>query len=348
LKVKEKNYNIHDIIKFRIVDKTSFFYRYLNLLNTQLENFESEKVDNPDFTVHIGNFVPSNQDCYILDDKYYVKKDYFYCKDSRKLSKFEIEIMGFENGPMKVNIKTNLPGSISVPVNIIDFLIHLKLNEKGFPIVHASSISKNCNAYLFAARGGGGKTTVSLNLLEKGFSFMADNFTILNNGHALSFLIPFNLFNYNLTPLIKKRCSKNDRIIIHLKYVFYKLTFGYIKMRTKVNIKEILPNQVGNRSKVKGVFLLIPRDRFHIEKISKEEFIKHMVFNQQNDFTHLPFLNYLLAYSYMYPNSKITEHWNEYEENIRKNLPKNIDLYKVEVPLRYKPEDIDEIYKFIS
>ena len=78
-KANEYYYNIHDIVTFRIVDNSGFisgiFYDFVR----RYENFKSPPLDKTDFSVYLGDFVPSNQDCYILEDSYYIKKDYFYC-----------------------------------------------------------------------------------------------------------------------------------------------------------------------------------------------------------------------------------------------------------------------------
>ena len=124
LKGTVRDYNIHNIVTFKIVDQTNFLDKYLSNVGMQYKNFEAEKISNPDFIVYLGNFTPSNQKCYILDDRYYVKEDYFHCKDSRKLTKWEFGMSGFESGDMVAqvaHIHTNLAGNFSILVNIIDF-----------------------------------------------------------------------------------------------------------------------------------------------------------------------------------------------------------------------------------
>ena len=348
MKERERNYTIHDIVTFKIIDQTNFLDKLLSNVDKQYKNFETKKISNLDFIVYLGNFSPSTQDCYIIDDQYYVKKDYFYCKDSRKLTKWDFEMRGFESGDMVVRVHTNLSGNFSVLTNIIDFLIHFKMNEKGFPLVHASCIGKDDCASLFPARSGGGKTTVALYFVEKEFDFLGDNYIILNGSNALSFLSPLNMYTYNLNPVIKRNFGFGNKIILYLKYILYRITSGYIMLSTKVNIKELFPSQMVDKSKLDTIFFLIPREKLRVKRIDKEELIDHLVTNQELDFSYLPFLKYILAYSYMFPDSNMSTHWDKYKENLRRNISENVPIYKLEVPQKYDTKVLEKIFKIVS
>jgi hypothetical protein len=345
MKVTGKNYNIHNIVRFKIVKGTNILDSSLSNLDIEYKNFETDDLDTPDFTIYIGNFTPSNQDCYILDDTYYISEDYLYCKDSYKLAKWEFEMSGFENGDMIIHISNNLVGNMFLSP-LIDFLISFKMNEREYPLVHGSCVSKNNQAYLFPARSGGGKTVTSLYLVEKGFDFLGDNFVVLNEDNVLSFLSPLNIFTYNLAPIIKNSLKLKTKIILSLKHLLYKMTLGYAKIFTKINVRDIFPDLIVDKSKLDSIFLLIPKEEFSIEKISKEELINHLVINQKLD--SLPFLKYMLEYSYMFPDSKLATHWNRYKASLRKNIREDIPIYKIDVPQRYDADTFEDIFKVLQ
>ena len=345
MRVTEKYYNIHDIVTFKIVKETNILDGLLSNINIEYKNFESEKLSNPDFTIYVGHFTPSNRDCYILDDTYYIKEDYLYCKDSYKLAKWELKMSEFEEGDMIVHISNNLIGSMFISP-LIDFLISFKINERGYPLVHGSCVSKNCHAYLFPARSGGGKTVTSLYLTEKGFDFLGDNFVVLDKGNVLSFLSPLNIFTYNLAPIIKNNVEFKTKGILGLKHLLYKMTMGYAKIFTKINVKDVFQNSIIDKSKLDSIFLLLPKEEFCIEKMDKEELINHLVMNQKLD--SLSFFKYMLEYSYMFPDSNMATHWYRYKENLRKNLGGKIPIYKIEVPQRYDAKVFERIYEVIK
>ena len=346
LKMIEKNYSIHDIVTFKIINKTNFFHKFVSNLDIGYKNFEVKNLTNTDFTVHLGDFIPSNQDCYILDDKYYIRKNYVYCKEnSYKLAKWKLEISDFESDNTIIRISSNLIGNMLI-APIIDFLIQFKLNEKGYSLVHASCVSKDSHAYLFSTLSGGGKTTIAMYFVEKGFDFLGDNFVILHGNNVLSFLSPLNIFTYNLTPIIKSNLGVGKMIILDLKHLLYKMTGGYAKIFTKINVRNAFSNKVVDNSKLDSVSILIPKKEFHIENISKEELINHLVINQKLEL--ISFLDYMLDYSYMFSESNMATHWTRYKENLRKNISEDIPIYKIEVPQRYDAEVFGEILGVIE
>jgi hypothetical protein len=219
------------------------------------------------------------------------------------------------------------------------------MNQKGYPIIHASCVSLNNKGILFSARGGGGKTTIAMHLLDKGFKLLGDNFVIIGEDKALSYLSPLNIFTYNLTPLVRKYLGFNNKVVLSLKNVFYNLTRGYIKIFTKMNPKIAFPHLVDESSKVSAIFVITPRESLKIDKIEKIELCNFLVTNQQLD--TLSFLEYIFEYSYIYPNSELSQHWSIYKKNLIKILPDGHIYYKVEVPQKYDPLVLDEIANFI-
>jgi len=344
LSEKEKSYSIHDIVTFKIINKDNFLNRLLSNIDLEYKNFESEGVDNPDFTIYLGDFIPSNRECAILDNEYYVKEDYFYCKDSYKIAKWEFEMSGFEKGNIKVQISANPFASVMISGFIIDPLIIFKMNEKGYPIVHGSCVSKEGHAYLFTAQGGGGKTSTALYSVEKGFNFLGDNYVILDKGYVLSFLSPLNTFFFNLAPIVRKNMGIRNKAKLYSIDLLYKVTG--LGMATKINVKSLFPDSLANKSKQDSVFLLMPKEKFGIVEIDKEELIGYMVANMKLD--SFPFIKYMLEYSYMFPESKMATHWDRYEENLRRNLSDPVTIYRVEVPQKYDINTFEEIWRVIQ
>ena len=70
-----KYYNINDLVKFALVGSKKFTtsLRYSNYLVDYLNENEL------DFTINLNKFDPNVKKCSILEDNYYVKKNYLYC-----------------------------------------------------------------------------------------------------------------------------------------------------------------------------------------------------------------------------------------------------------------------------
>lgn len=338
------SYNIHDILKFKIINNDIRLNRLFDNISSEYKNFESDDCCDSDLIFHLGDFSPSNQGCRILDNEYYVKEDYFYCKDSYKIAKWKFEMQGFEKGVTDIRISTNLFGYMVISGFIIDLLITFKLNEKGYPVIHGSCISEADQAHIFTAQSGSGKTLTALYAIENGFEFLADDYVILNKNRALSFISPLNICKFNYAPIIEKNLNIKSKIEFHLKDILFQLSG--LRITTKINIKDITPPSLNDDSNLKSIFMLVPKNKFDIVKIDKNELIGNLVSNLMLD--NFPFSKYMMEYSYVFPLSGLAKHWIRYEENLRMNLNDSIVIYKVEVPKMYDRETFNMIRTYLN
>ena len=155
--VQTINYNLHDILKFKIIRDKGYGLR--DLINLKFSFFEVDNVDNPDIILNIGKFTPSNENCYLVDHKYYIKENYFHCRDSEGKAEWEVEILGFEDEATIINFNGRVKGFQSfmnpdfIAQNFLLRLIEYKLGIKGYLFAHSAGISKNEQAYVFAWKG---------------------------------------------------------------------------------------------------------------------------------------------------------------------------------------------------
>lgn len=342
----EKNYNIHNIIRFKVIAN-----KISGRMDIEYKNFESGTVDNPDFIVYLGDFVPSNKGCFVIDNKYYIKENYLYCEDSYKTGRWKIEVSGLEKEGTTIKLSTNLFGTLVADMFIcafiIDFLIRFKINEKGYSIVHASAVSKNGKAYLFPAQSGAGKTTTAVYFAENGYNFLGDDFVILYNGNVISYLTPLNIFAYNLNPIVLKNLRFSEKCVLGLKNLLYITTSGYIKIFTKMNPKSMFPNKIIDYySKLNAVFLLVPKRIFRVEITNPDVVINNLFINLKLE--SFPFFHYLLEYAYIFPDSNIAVHWEKCKENLIRNLGRYATLYTIDVPKRYDKKTFESILSLVD
>ena len=313
-------------------------------MDIEYKNFESRETDDPDFTVYLGDFTPSNEGCSILDNTYYIKKDYIYCKDSYKIGRWEIEVSGLEKKGTIIKLSTNLVGTIAADMFIcafiIDFLIRFKLERKGYSVVHASAIDKEGMGFLFPSQSGAGKSTTAIYFASDGYKYLGDDFVILHNGNILSYLTILNIPSYmnykNLNSFLAANLSTRDKLLLPLNNFIYKLSFKYMNLYIKVNPKDLLPEQIVDISNLNAVFLLHQNDKFGVTEVSRERIINSLLINQKLE--SFPFFKYLLEYGYVFPKSKVANYWEKCRENLEKNLGKNVKFYRLNVPKKYNYE----------
>jgi hypothetical protein len=344
VKAVEKYYSIHDIVNFKIVNNAPFLSRILPFWDTELRVFESERKLDPDFTIYLGRFSPQNSNCYILDDRFYIKEDYLFCSDSYKYARWELRMSGLEGAGLEVHISANPFAWLLLPDLIINPLIWFKLNEKGYAIVHGSGVVKEDRAYIFTGRGAAGKTTIALNLLERGFRLLGDHFVVLNGDAVFSFLSPLHIADFNLTASLRKRMKSRQKVIFWLNQISQKVTG--LQFGTKIGPKTMFPGLTEDKARLRSVFVLLPRNGFKAEQISKEEFIACMIANQKLE--SIPFIKYMMEYSYLFPRSNMATHWVRYEENLIRSLSEAKVLYRLEVPPRYDNGTLNNIFEVLQ
>lgn len=336
----KRSHSIHGIVKFEIVDKTRFPRSVLDKTRSQFANFISGDGGTIDFRVEIGPFGRRNRSSYVLDDRYCVGKDYFFCRDKRKFAKWALEVNGVETFPV-VRLRTNLAGYYTVPLNVTEFMIQYMLLRKGMALVHASGVVKDGVCWLFAARGGAGKTTLALSLIDDGFGYLGDNFVLLDRGRAWSFLSPLNIFTYNRARIIREHLNARQRASMALKQLIHMLTRGYIKIFEKVNPRAVFPESIVDEARVGCICVLQPHSADGsnipvVRPLGYSELIKKLRYNMELDL--LLFNKYMFSYGYLYTDSLWCNFWDEYEAALMRNIPDSVPRYVAEVPPKWTPD----------
>ena len=135
-----------------------------------------------------------------------------------------------------------------------------------------------------------------------------------------------------------------------LKRVLYKGTLGYAKIFTKINPQRIF-SEIISSSKLHAGFLLIPHtnnsgDQISSEEIDFKEFIEKVSYNQMLEFPF--FSRYIEEYSYFFPKSNLSRHWEKYKESLTNNFSKNLVYYKIIVPQQYNKSVFNKILELID
>ncbi len=329
------NYNIHNIFRFRVnTDKNKF----INYIDKEYYFFRSKKTKSPDLIINIGKFKPNKRNCSIVNHKYYIKKNYLYCKDSYKVVNWEVEIKGIESGPITVNFNGNYLSDSFLCRYILEPLMRIRMNEKGFAFIHSSGVSDGKNGFLFAASKGVAKTSTILNLVGQGGIFLSDDFTILSkSGIIYSYPTTIHLFQYNIdaVPIAYKKLKRADKVEVKVKDLLYKISLKYGSLPLNVNVCDIFESsKIGNKYPLKSFIFLEKTDKnkVSVEKIKGKDISEQLV--SINKIEAFNFLNYMLAYNTVFPHNKLEGHWKRLENNLNKAL-KGKKCYKVRVPKVY-------------
>ena len=349
--IQTLNYNLHNILKFKITRDRGHGLR--DLINLKFSFFEVEEVDNPDITLNIGKFTPSNKNCYLVDHKYYIKENYFYCKDSEGKAEWEVEISGFEDGETTINFNGRIKGFQSfmnpdfIAQSVLLRVIEYKLGNRGYFLAHSAGISKNNRAYVLAGRGGTFKTSLCMDFIRKaGFGFLGDDRVILHNDMVFSFPMGLNVFGF-ICDHFPNENSWN--IVNKIRFARY--------LWDKKNKRDI-PIKIGEPSEIGNLFFIVKTNKETITEREiplKEAVDKLITNNRLEDFISLggmginsgPFLKYALAYSFIFPDSPIATHQSNLERELGSILEK-MPILEIEIPSRYDVNTFNKIRSLIE
>jgi len=351
------SYNIHNIIKVQI-NRTKPL-ELLRDLNLRFTYFQEKHVNNPDIILNLGPFEPKNEKCVVIDHKYYVKNNYFYCEDSEKNAGWEVEIFGIDKGSMVVNFDERILGiqHLLAP-NLVSQhfmlrnLIEWKLFQKRALMLHAGAVENNRKAYLFAGRGGSFKTTLIMDLIRNGFNYIGDEYVIIYKGKVLSFPAAFQEFLFRFEELPTERLRKNRYFRDLLSW------FSYLREHSELKHYKKPVIEVFENTKPNSLFFLNRGLKSSVKKIkcSSEYIARKMVINTQLEslieglagvlIQGGPF-KYLLAYAQVFPQSNAAKYWFNLKNKYKKVF-KDIPCYSVNIPLKYNKKVLKELINYIK
>lgn len=329
------NYNIHNILSFQINRKKC--KDIIRDMNLPYSSFEIEHIEEPDIILNLGDFSPSNENCYIIDHKWHVKSDYIYCSERIGGIRFNIEIIGLDSKPTTINVSNNfrkfrqliLPSVLPQHIALRG-LIDYKLLNKGYISVHAAAIANEGGAIIFLGRGGTFKTTLSMDYVRNlGYKFLGDDTVIVNKNDVLSYTVHSGMFEYRANKIQTEDYSRLHKF----KYLLYQ--------RSKDRVSEYTVDD----SKISSTYLIAKSSgkEMRAERLSKEDVLaKTVISNRLENIRGLSVMNvskglydYFTAYSYIFPHSKIACYWDTYRSILSESLDNN-EYYEIFLPRKYR------------
>ncbi len=334
-------YNIHGFCTFDILDRSGGLAKALMDVQHRYQCFRTEydPAVSPDMRVVIGAFKLDVQGCTVLDDTYWIKKDYLYFRGERyKMgARWSFDVSGLDGDMLELRISANAQGRPFIAGRIISFFIFYLLQLRGGSLLHASAAAQNGDAFLFAARGGGGKTTLALAAaFNNGMSYMGDNFVILKDGMVYSYLSDLNMFGYNLHPRVWENLDTFEKMRFRVLAVVYRLTLGYIKVFSAVSPLRFLQGSICDSARMIKLNMMRTVDSYSCEPLLREDLIPCMTSNMKLEFSS--FVRHAAAYACLFPDSSLARLWDVYPETLAANLPVDAALQVITVPERITEE----------
>lgn len=344
-----KYYSIHDLINIKV--NTSKKMMGNTVFNNPLSYFETTKDIRPDIEVNIGDFTPKKENSYIIDHKYYVDYDYIYFEDNDKSTQWKVEINGLENSFITVNFSGSVFGIYKYLVPDILYyevalkpLIELLLGLKGYFLAHAGALSKDGESTLFFGMPGSLKSTIILNGVKNGFKTLGDDKVIIDtkSDSVYSFPVYPHIFDYTVN-LGKEELS----FLQKLRFLYMHNTENYSNFWDDSNNhvdNAFILKRVNKKGPLKTKLL---ENSTALNKIMKNNMNEMYISTYNSLISKNNFSNYLLAYSYAFPEGKLSNYWNNLKNELKPRF-KDIEFYEIEIPLNYDGISLNEILDMVG
>ena len=342
------NFSIHGLIKFKVEGTNK---RHLGYLNKDYACFKTNEPIEPDLDIVVSDFTPDNDDCYVVNHKYWVKEDYLFYTHRHKVVRWSVCLRDLDGKRTTVYFSGTKFSEVFLRDYIIEPLINLKLNSKGFSMLHASGIAVDKKGFIFPACKGVGKTSTLLNLIGRGTFIGNDKVILSSDGRVYSYPSFVHIFGYNLrdVPQAFESLTLKQRIDLKIKNCLSVLSGGYVTLPLDVNPQELWGKPCASYP-LQSLILLTKTNRDNVkiaECHDKSQLIKRLAIINGYEMQH--FQEILAAYSYVYPGSheSIEHYLASFQSNLAQALGKVL-CYEVEVPSKYTADTYSSIDKLLK
>jgi len=322
--------------------------RYLDYLGREYSFFKAgEKVD-PDVEIIIADSINPDDNCRLVENKYFVKDGYLYCQDRYKVVRWCLAINGLESKTV-VHFSGGFWGEHVLKEFVIEPLLGFKLAPRGFSILHASAMAINGAGFIFAGGPKAGKTASILNLSASDSIFLSDEIIILSNdGMIYSFPLPIRIYHYDLEGMSPHhQMTPQQKLEVKIKHYIYILSLGYAKLPLCINAEELF-KRIGGVYPLRCLFLLTKTNGDDIdvtEIANKKELVEQLVLINEQQFPY--WCKYVSAYSSVYPSSQVASYSRVMADNLSQVLDK-VACYEIKTPHRFSKDHRDKFQQVVQ
>lgn len=241
--------------------------------------------------------------------------------------------------------------------SVLHPILYFTLSTLSHTFVHAAGLARDDKGILIIGHSNVGKTSLALEMVMNGYSFLGDDLVILSNkGEILSFPKPVKLEGHNITERpevlrrIKERMGPKEKI-------FFKMLTSYLKNKSRtvsaiVSIEDVVENpHIISRSSLTHV-IHIKRYTGHeivTNEISHEESVKEAALNLFWEFECQEYRNTKPFYAFKKAHGEdYTTFLEEHHDRIKDILTAsfaNVKSYLIEVPTGTTTHDIHNTIK---
>ena len=347
--MKAHYFRFHDFESMKFCRPRRPLAAMMDSVETKFAYFNHHRADDslPGLMVELGPFVRQRQDGeVVVNGRYFVGRDRIFFTGRHKIGSWSVEADRLTQAATVLRIHTNLPG-VLMETELIEAFLRFRFNRAGYPVVHACAFEWQGSGVLLAGGGGIGKTTTAIKLLESTTArLLGDNWIPIHDGVAYPFPTSFNLWDYNMSPLIWAHFTLGEKLRYLTRLALGKLTRGYARVFTPFSVALHFPERIADPTPVRLVCMLLPGAEFAVEPADPQTVIQRLVAINQLDSP--TFLQATLAYRCADPGHPFATHWETLTQNLTRHLPEGVPCYTVRIPRRYGTDTFHHLMEFVD
>ncbi|MBU1748886.1 MAG: hypothetical protein KKA73_14445 [Chloroflexi bacterium] len=341
--MKTTGFDLHGRLKLAVSSDRASAHRFFA---EELAVFAAD-VKDADVRVVVGPVPGQPPDWWVDNGKYAIADDSISFIEWYKILRLRLRLTGLR-GPVTT---LHLDGhALTYRLLLLKFLIpalRLRLLPHGLTLVKASAIATDEGVWLIPAWSGGGKTSLVLYALERGYGFWSDTFSLVGqDGQVYPLPRPLHLFWRNVAacPALWAGLGRRDRLAFQWKHLLHRLSGRTLNLSHRLTLGA---DVIGHEPRpLRGVLFVttgrVPAWQRGPDQ-SPDRMIARMLANDQHE-TRIFDAAYW-AYDQGPPAS--WPYWSDHVGVLARALA-GVPCRQAQVPARSRPQDFDEMLDWLA
>lgn len=338
--MKTTTFNFHDKLTLQLISKHNGAHRFFS---DELAYFQTPSTTPADIQVVVKTPPPLSGSVLFCDNhKYAVSKDTIAFDEWYKIFRLRLQLANLQGPETILHFDSHPLTYRLLFLKYVIPILRLRFLQQGLTLVKASAVETEDGILLFPAWSGGGKTSLILYALERGYNFWSDTFSLVSHrGEVYPLPRPLHLFWRNVVaaPLLWAKIDQKDRSAFRLKYLIYLLSLRTLSLSHRLVLGNSSPKQASQR--LQSVLLLTQtsESKWRGERnLSVKQTVAKIMANDRHE-TRL----FDTAY-WIYSQNRLSgqDYWSTHCEVLTEAL-KGVVCNQVLLPHRPHPKDFEHI-----
>jgi hypothetical protein len=246
--MKTTSFNIHDLLTLQLSSGRGDAHRFFS---GELSGFLASSTGQSDVQVVVGPLPGSQSPVLLLDNrKYAVSGGSVSFTERYKVFHMRLRLANLQGPQTTLHFDGHPLAYRLLFLKFIVPVLRLRLLQRGLTVVKASAIESEDGAWLLPAWSGGGKTSLVLHALERGYAFLSDTFSLVSErGDVYPLPRPLHVFWRNVAacPSLWTSASQGERFAFRLKHLLHALSLRTLNLSHRVALERVAVGQSPRR-----------------------------------------------------------------------------------------------------